>query len=832
MQLYFSMLTTAQSVDSIAEGRANKLADYIGDILSKDGQPLMDPMEALQAILGVFTSEANADVLTTAFTPLTRLVICQAGSIRSSFPDLIKLTLDYSESKYHDDLSYSEQDIECIELDCALAQNMQPKDFLDILFEQMNKETEGGLFAGLLILAETAEDLVEGIEENPGPIFELLLSIFGEVPETVVQAGFSVLSRLPRFIPAAVEHYSSDILQAVFPYFECENKDTIAGVCNVCYSMFENIPIETSSVTEIVGACVTLFQDDDRADSRDSFMHVFSAAISCARETTVTFYESIGPLILEYLQADDISVSNVKCLAIEAVGNAIAYCPEVLGDDVNTIIQMLLEIIANDDDDQQDLDIQQATFNSLCSIIKNNCSSFNEQIYLNILNSSVNQMRIANNNYAHTDDSNVEKICDLMTQMNKVLSLEAETLEADPAKLKAFIAENQEGELAEQAQVIDKLVADFSSYIHHPQLVSKVLLMGSALLVYTITEGVESEFPNVFLRELMSTFMMEPEDEDDPYQVEEIKKNVVSAFQIIHDLAIIQYSGFDDCCSDLLGFCIKAITRQLPISMDFTEELYRYDPELIDPANDAAVQLLKYYHDKLTNIEEFIQTICEVFGKVSESEKCLMFELFACLPSICPVPDEIVQLSVESIQLCNFTHAPEPFQFFIEMARAGQEVSGDVVQFAVSLLEAEKTKDIYYWETVSKAAVFILELHEKYPTAFDLAPILPNIVSKIPYKVSLMEGGTIVEKITKMFGTDAVIANAGEIYRGFVETLGLNDKEYNEYKISEDAFHAIVKFINLLSQSNAEFAEQIPTILGGDELKLAQFSKRTGINFE
>ena len=831
VQLYLSILTTSQGIGAIAEGRANKISENIADCLQKEGQPLMDPMEALQAILGAFTSEADSDVLITTFTPLAKLVYSQAGSIRSSFPDLIKLTLDYLEARYKDDMPYSGQDIDSIELDAALAQNMQPNDFISVLLEQMNRETEGGLFAGLLIFAETAEDLIEGIEENPGPIFELLLSVCGEVPETVVQAAFAVFSRLPERVPAAVETYSSEIIQACFPYFESESSETIDGVCNVFYSIFDNIPVETSTISEIVSACLTLFQDEEKSQNRCSFMHVFSSAIACAGETTVAFYESIGPVILEYLQAEDVAVSDVKCLAIEAIGNAIAYCPDVLGDDVNSIIQMLIEIIANDEEEQEDLDIQQATFNSLCSIIKNNNSPFNEQIYLVILNASVTQMSVANQKYAHTDYDNVERRLELITQMKKILSLEYETLESDSAKLRAFIAENQEGELAEQAQVIEKLVNDFSSYILQPELVPKALKLGSALLYYTYNGG-ESEFLDVFIRNLMSSFESAPDDENDPFEVEDTKEIVRAAFEIVRDLSLTKFNGFDAHCNDFLHFCIKAITRQLPVSVDFTEEEFRYDPDIIDPANEAAIAIIQNYHDKLSCLEEFVQSICEIIGKVSESEKCSMFGVFACLPSVAEVPEEIVQLAVESVQLCNFTHSPEPFDFFIEMAKAGQEVIPDVFQLAVSILEAEATKDRFYWETVAKAALLILEIHEKHPEAFDLSAIFPSIINKIPYKIDFKDGGLIVDKVTRLFGSDIVLANAGEIFRGFVELLALNDKEFGEYMISDPTINAIKKFIQLLCQSSAEFTGQIPTILDSDELKLAQFSKRTGITFE
>ena len=819
------------------ERNANKIAESIKIMISATN-PVIDPAQMVGIIVETLQNESlNSDLAYTIFDPLSELIIDFPDAIRESFGDLLGLILRFAESRYKEGETYSNQSYEIADVSRAIASNMQPSDFIEVLFQQINASIEAGIDSGIFVIDEVMTYITEGIEESPNQVMELLLSPFGQQLETLVQGAVSALAKMSVAIPSVCEQYNMDILTGAFPYLESEEIETINGVLNLFVEILSNTSVESSTVKEVVDAALAVFNANDEA--KEAAMYVFAAAIECAQETSVLFFEEISEPILTFFQSEEDEAVPIKCAAISCIGNIIAFCKDCVSDSIDELIGGILENLTFDEEKLVDLDVQKNSLLAFNTILDNQINQLEikdvEVVITSIIGVTLSVFDRFYDQYANENDD--EKSQEILEQLKSLVKLQTSALKFVPEKLKLFAAQMQEQESSEHWKILQILENSYKLYFEQEErLIPDFLDLGEALLYYSDPAGDEPpEFWKIYFENLVGVFSQESDPEtSDESDVENWIDVITHALGVIASLAEKNHPMIAQSPNDFFVLAIQTLHRDLPISKSLGEDAFRYDPELIPTAQTAAINLINTYKDAV-DIGAFIQQTLEIVEKVSDNEKCIMFAVYAELPKLIEIPDEIIQFAVQVLPLCNFSHSPDPIYFFNQMLQYRKEqiegILGDLFTNLTALLQNEQTKDRYYWETVANSASLALLIYNSFPQQIDIASLLPHIVDKIPYKGDFTEGRNIVENILVLFGTqrDIVLQVAGEVFRGFVVISSLNEKEYSKYQFTQTDAAGITNFIKFILQNSAELQAQLPEILGGDEVKAAQFTKRTSI---
>ena len=842
LEQYIGFLTGGYaSAQNIAVQYADKVGAQIANMLSTP-HLIIEPPQFIQVALETFQNESlNIQLADSIFMPLKEIISNSPEASREHFGDLISLLFLFSSAKYDESQLYEDQDFSIVEVAQAISANIGPSEFLEAVIANINQESPASYLTFLMIIDETMENLTEAIEENPSSVMDTVLTLLQEAPLPIIQACLSVAKNIAFFVPSVCEQYVNDILQASHAHLSDDVEETVKYVVDLFSTVFENVSVDTALIAGILTDLITLFESN--AELQPHIMKAIASAIECAQETSIAFYETIGAAVNAAFSSEEESDVQTRAGAIECVGKLLAYCPSVFGDEIDNYLSAILLIISPEEDseDLKDAIIQQSGLRAMKDILEHQTTGFQfqsiEVVLSTLLGLTLSIFDVLYEQYSQAKEEDIDSKLD---QLKLIIQVQTFALKHSPEKLKQF-AHEQEEHTQKQWNFSAILEQSFKLYFEQEEeLIPELLKLGAALLIYTPqVEGQMPEFWQAYFEKLVSVF----DQESDPNTADdETISNwigvITSALEVIGDLIIDKNPYVQEKAADFFILAVRTIHRELPISKCFAEDAFQYEPELIPAAQTVIINMIDAYGAALP-LDAFIQASVDITEKVSDNEKCIMFGALASLPKVIDVPDEILQFALAVLPLCDFKHSPDPIFFFNQMLqyRPAQisEILQQLLEHILTILQADQVRERYYWETVANAASLLFLFAKAFPSDIDITQYLSIIVNRLPYKGDFIEAHNIIENVLALFNTARDAFTNPEIYipvfDGFVSLCILNDKVYNEYKLTALNQEGIKGFLQFFLQNDSNMLGHLQELLD-NELKVQLFTNRSGISLE
>ena len=840
LEQYLEFITGGYTrAPGIAIRFADKIGAQIANMLSTS-HLIIEPAQFIQAILETFQNESlNIELADSLFMPLKEIIANSPEASKEQFGDLIRLLFVYNEAKYDESQLYEDQDFSIIEVAQAISANITPQEFLEAVISNVNQESAASYFTFLMILDETMENLTEAIEQNPSSIMDPLISLLQESPLPVVQAALSVAKDIAYFVPSVCEEFVNDILQVSHPHLSDEEVETVKYVLDLFSTVFENVNVDTALIANILSDLVQLFESN--GEVQPYVMKAIANAVECAQETSIAFFDIISGIVNAAFSSEEESDVQTRAGAIECVGKLLAYCPNVFGDQIDSYLSAILISLSPEEDseDLKDPYIQQSGLRAMKVILEHQTDGFEFQsieiVLSTLIGLTLSIFEVLYEQYSQEEDGDAK-----LDQLKLIIEVQTFALKHSPEKLKQF-AHEQEEQTHKQWNFSVILEKSFKLYFEQEEaLIPELLKLGAALLIYSPQiEDQIPEFWQEYFEKLISVF----DQESDPNTVDDDTVSnwiavITSALDVIGDLILDKNAYVLEKAPDFFMLAVRTIHRDLPISKCLAEDAFQYEPELIQSAQTVIINFIDTFGASLP-LDEFIQASLDITDKVSDHEKCIMFGALSSLPKVIEIPDEIIQFALSVLPLCDFKHSPDPIFFFNQMLqfRAAQiaEHLQQILEHILTVLQQEQVRERYYWETVANSASLLFLFAKAFPSDIDITQYLGIIVNKLPYKGDFIEAHNIIENIIGLFNTSRSAFTNQEIYipvfDGFVSLCILNDKVYNNYKLTQTNQEGIKAFLHFILQNDSNMAAHLQELLD-NELKVQLFSNRSGISLE
>lgn len=838
---YINDLKNAAISPADSERIASHQASAIGQILSISF-PICDLGQIYVNFLNLVMDETVLRHLVyTIFEPLTEIINSNPDLVRQYFPDTLNVIFTHLASIFDPEESYEYQPTFQIDVIVAIAANMNSSALIDILLQYIqSSETSHQDYAWLNIFYESLPNIVGEVETRSEQLMPCLLNVLQKTDEPTGQLVLLTLEKMCDVCPDLVANYCDDIIRCIEPYYG-GNDETFKILVDFLSFMFMAAPVDTidvnNSVTHIFEVSAAEHND---VQSYTLMYNMLNSAVQHCMGESIVFVPNRIQDIIETLASDDEMLVSLKGPAIECLSSIIATCytDEELGETecehIGFYIEKLTALIMNVDD----LDTIVYSMRSIRYLLSHNkavlsrVEGLDPMVFVaTLMMSLLPAFDAVYVNYIQSDsDQNNEMIERYFWAMGNIIN-------AMKTVLHHFNDEIQQLISGEQNQFHMIITALATQFIQHSaaedELVSYLLNLGYRLLYLppTMDEGGHPTDPETFYKKYMHVLLstiVESENVD----------NVISSLRNAKKLIKNRYQFIGQDVPTIYEYVIKLLNRELPIFSN-CDDLFKYDPDLVPESHEVLVNIFLYYYESI-NVEAFYNYIREAQGKMSDGEKAEIFSPLSSAVVTCDVPPELIEFGLQALALCDFNHSPDPIFFFNQLVTEKKELVCSIPDFEriivqlkdllVSILSQEVCKLRYFWETVANAAILLIILSQQFPGLLNLAEVFPVIVNKVPYKKDYIEAKNIMLELLKFGVNELIMQNVMEVFRGYVTTIALPEKQLLNYDFTPEELQKIIEITKTLMQNHAELSNLIPTILNENEIRVQIFSQRMGLN--
>ncbi|KAK8842709.1 hypothetical protein M9Y10_025570 [Tritrichomonas musculus] len=775
----------------------SKISNSISKMLKSD--PLISPAPELYKLLLQLLSDTSIskDTHHLPLFPIKELIKYYGSELQEFFPQSSQLFILIASRQFNDvGFFYLDGPLSIIPLFEHMANSVSdPKQFIAfVLQNSCQTDNIPQSFASICAFLGISESECDEFENFCSQIVEYSFEKLKLQNMTLTQAILKLLFTMNEQQGVPMTKYANVMNSLAFSLYQAHSdEDLVHSSLDLICSIYDNDDIESSFVIESLPNLIQAYQQASLVIKPD-FMKCISRSIFACGEDSAVFADTLLPIVYQGCHSNLEEEVDNRAKCIEALGALLSYVPEKCQDIYEDSIKMILTAASD-----SNIGLCSIGLKALINVIKINQGQLPIDFSTAAIQAATNAMKLKiPEGDVHIEDDSCYSIEEII-----VLGL----------KLLFFLLKYCEESCRKIESGLPTLIE--SSFTSKP--IIQIAAMKAA--AYYIIKF-NPEQTNVY--DYLFNNIVQSKDNE----------IVIASFNTFKKLLWKSKSRL--LIPNLERFTMASLAclaHQLP----FQEGSFEYIENVSEMLSNFIESIIILQTHTFPG-QKFIETVSAVIENVSIKESFAILDVLATFIKYDGfVTNEILSFALNKLQLCDFSHGPEPIIFIHSLIKYKPELLADkidpIIQFFLQQLSVEEVSLKFYWPTIMNiiSAIFTLMLSNTFINeAIKSDQCIMLILSKLPVKGDYVEACNIYQSILDFIRIKGknITPFIPEILRVFVQTLAFSPRKFEKINFDLPLFEKIVTGVKYIFQSYPQLQQQVPEILNNDNVKYNHFISR------
>ena len=781
------------------EDYANRIASKVSFAFICDRYPF--PNDAILSKL--FEAVPKNPII--AFGPISQFIECSGKKLAHVLPNIIQQTLSIAGSLFVDaplegntDSMYVLYAIE------AAASTMKKRATFEKLLELISTNTPQESIVSAMAISRVMHVSSEAVTKNLSTLSQFFLNIL-KIPHICAkEVAADSIKEIAQLLEEGKSSIANQFIPPLLELLDCEEPSLVKHTLSALCKLFSCCDIDSSMIGIALQKLCNLLQPNSPARSSDVF-DTLSSLVFSSGEDVAPYTSTLFPLILQTASLPEENDPTLKANAIESLSNILRFST-LDSNSVNNAISLIVT-----SGQTNDFDVRSSVMIALSNLL------------------AVNIPQILNFN------GPIQKLVSVYIN---------EEIEADPQA-----QEDDEFEDEDDGE-IERALTGNQNQIN--SLTNTLLLIKN---IYKLQPQLGPSNPEEWMTFCINC--MNSISDDLSVAATLAALYILFRVQIIPDqfFQALQENFESDSCI-IVGSCFKVISRFLENNISISEDVIKFtvekggkalvsklpcqNEEFIASDNDTltlSMQVNRFFSVLATKIpsifpiNEFIDHKKYVDGEFEMSQYIGVLRQYYLNfgPQIQLLKKKvIIKTFFTNLNICDFNVIPEPLIAIRNVLEREpnliERYMNDLITFIQTLFQQEDEGQVHFWATITNAISLLCSLIKINPSNFDYALWLPHILSHLPVQGDEMEAEHIYSTLLFLIQNNQNILSQypKEFLRIFAQTLGLKDKVFSSFHLSNETILGIIQTFMQLMQtpgSDEVFTSSLPDQLSQERCK-------------
>ena len=806
-QLEYMLQTFHKFLQSNNSSLLRKVSYSIADSFQCDVLPI-SAIEILKVLLSFLSDQSiPSHNYIDIFLPIQHLIKFHALELSDMVNQIISATLAACTATFNDSFYVDNCDMTIIASVIGdLAGELQMPTFLQILrsFEEQSTANEVSLLSYALVFYNAIDECNEEMHNNIQPIVHTTINLLNCPSLYIKEVGVLISAIIADNLELSQINLATLLLKSLMPILELGNEYLVLPTFDSIITLFNQSLLESDLIETVLNGMIAILQNPNANLYHHLAIEAISAITFAAEEDIAPYTSQIFQLVVQAatLSSNDPSILIIRQQGIIAIGMILRFGARLSEQDTIQALELIFSN-ANPDDFEMVHSILFALGNLVIAhfpILVNYRNQIIQLIDYNLqylVNHIINYDDINNDEEkeAMIFNSSIRGFTDTLYLIKWIFKEYNELAPESPTQWMATILTFMKAPLEELQSC--SIVAGY----YGTAMIMKTHASDSKLFLEPMMELFNSPFSKVVGKcfAAFNYFIKNHVPIDDRF----IAGALEAGFLAISGNLPYQKSkslDFHDSKNvyKFFGSLSQATGQNFPIQkyVQLGKKLLSSNRQLYEIFQyiDALNMIYKLNHDHIQTLTKkvLMKTFRDSFQIFTEviSEETDDYSPFSIPPS------PIYSMSLIMMFEPNFI----------------SDIYKNILEIMHKILVFPPSNERFYNATISNAIEFLCVILQKSPDAFDFQNIFPLILPKLPLKLmgdEHLSDHIYFTLLTSLQNNDIFKQFGGEFLRILVQTLGIKDHHFSNFKFSQETIRTILTSVSNLISGFGESLESM-----------------------